>query len=115
MYKIKVGQRVKIGGGYATDMWLAGTTGEGVVVSFQTLPSKDVPVMFIELDDRIVAYEGKYEGKIAAVKPRYVDDDWNTDELVVQAYLMDTIPTNVSWFENRERIEVETHASLDIV
>lgn len=107
------GARIQLTGGYLDQEWLGGTDGKGTVLELQQVPGKRLPVVWVELDQEISAYGGKFVGSFAALNLHFSGDTWETPEVTVWVYLFKTLPQSPDWFvKTTAADELETHATL---
>lgn len=114
--KLKLGDRVKLWGGYSTKPeWLKGREAYyGEVVGFISGPygNKDA---IVELEEEIRYSDIK--GKVLVLTLRYKDAVWGKGE-IVHLHLLDSIPQGDKWCVDKdgwEKNHIESHASYRIV
>lgn len=107
--RLKVGDRVKLSGGYDFEpSWLGGIAYyRGVVSAF--IPGQDeAPAAVVRLDHTITA-KGT-TGEIVVLELRYVGQDWESTG-TVHVELCDFLPEEKPWQQRRQGKWVESHAT----
>lgn len=114
--KIKLGDRVKLWGGYSTNPeWLSGKDAYyGEVIGFISGPYKNEDVI-VRLDEEISF--SNIKGKILILTLRYKGAVWGKAE-IVHLHLSDSIPQGDKWCVDKDewdRSHIESHASYRIL
>jgi hypothetical protein len=105
---LRVGDRIRVSGGYWDAPWLGGRSSvDGTVAAF--IPSvSDTDDLVARLDAEVVSELGR--GDIAILHLRYVGAAWS-DTGTVHIELCDFVPDATCWNSRRKGKWVESHAT----
>jgi hypothetical protein len=107
MSALKVGDRVRLYGGYDTEPAWGRNPLLGTVASF--IPGQnDPPAAVVKLDNAVSA-EG-VTGDLIVLELRYVGARWR-DTGIVHIELCDFVPEAKTWFQRRPGKWIESHAT----
>jgi hypothetical protein len=121
--ELRVGDRVRVYGGYDMEEWLAPSPSGvfGRVIEF--IPGQNVQsAAVVELEKELVLPAGagavrdrEVRGTFLVLELGHVGTDWTTPTPRIHVELCDSHPPAERWQERRQGAWVESHATYEIV